>query len=236
MSAASAQAHGTSLPNTLSTLVSRGGLGSLYRGFSPAMAEHALNRGILFGLGSVIKKKLPESWAEPVRDAASGGGAALFKTVMLHPADTIKCRWQLGQPRSELGGLYQGFGPAAMRSSVGMAIWLSVRNALERALQPSDPAEGPLISYRQFISGATASVVTDLCTFPLDTLKKNLQAAPSSARLTMSEMVTRLFADGGLRRFYVGYTPRLVMVSINGALFNVSLVVSKWLLGPIFPE
>eukprot|EP00965_Chrysotila_dentata_P250899 6209709-Pleurochrysis_carterae.AAC.2 len=128
MSAASAQAHGTSLPNTLSTLVSRGGLGSLYRGFSPAMAEHALNRGILFGLGSVIKKKLPESWAEPVRDAASGGGAALFKTVMLHPADTIKCRWQLGQPRSELGGLYQGFGPAAMRSSVGMAIWLSVRN------------------------------------------------------------------------------------------------------------
>eukprot|EP00966_Prymnesium_polylepis_P101140 2342285-Prymnesium_polylepis.1 len=111
--------------------------------------------------------------------------------MCLHPLDTIKCRWQLGQSRYELSGLYNGFSAAAVRSAGGMAVWLATRNYLERVLPDEQSAESPvgrvlpagvasvLVSStaRHFLSGALASMLTDLITFPFDTLKKNLQAA-----------------------------------------------------------
>jgi hypothetical protein len=222
----------------------RGLLRPVYRGIAPAIAEHALNRSILFGVGSYARRATPESWPDPLRDAVSGAGAALFKTAVLHPADTLKCRWQLGQPRDQLSGLYQGFAPAALRSSVGMAIWLSSRNALERRLAPAagEPDARP---WRHFISGAASSCLTDLCTFPLDTLKKWLQAAaPPAARgpdgdvgaPTISTAARELLSAGGIRRFYFGYAPRLLMVAINGACFNSVFVATKRVLAPVLGE
>jgi len=217
----------------------------VYRGLTPAVLELALNRSILFGVGSYARRWTPSAWPDPVRDAASGAGAALIKTAALHPIDTLKCRWQLGQPRDRLSGLYQGFTPAAIRSSVGMAIWLSSRNALERRLEPSDeqPDERP---WRHFVSGALSSCLTDLCTFPFDTLKKWLQAADPVGRQdrpnmkqivpTLSRAAKAMVSQGGIRRFYSGYGPRLIMVAMNGACFNSMFVATKRILGPVFEE
>jgi hypothetical protein len=224
----------------------KGLLRRVYRGIAPAFAEHSLNRSILFGVGSYARKATPESWSDPVRDAVSGAGAALIKTVALHPADTLKCRWQLGQPRDELRGLYQGFAPAALRSSMGMAIWLSSRNGLERRLAPA-AGETDSRPWRHFVSGAASSCLTDLGTFPLDTLKKWLQAAaPCSVRgggptgamgvLTASTAARELLSAGGVPRFYSGYAARLLMVAINGACFNSVFVATKRVLTPILGE
>lgn len=242
-----AQARGDSAIFALRSMSSdKGLLRRVYRGITPAIAEHALNRSILFGVGSYARKATPESWPDPFRDAVSGAGAALIKTAVLHPADTLKCRWQLGQARDEVRGLYQGFAPAALRSSLGMAIWLSSRNALERRLAPA--ADGPdTRPWRHFVSGAASSCMTDLCTFPLDTLKKWLQAAaPCAARgggpagaidaPTVSTAARELLSAGGIRRFYSGYAPRLLIVAINGACFNSVFVATKRVLAPILGE
>eukprot|EP00931_Biecheleriopsis_adriatica_P053196 TRINITY_DN31106_c0_g1_i1.p1 TRINITY_DN31106_c0_g1~~TRINITY_DN31106_c0_g1_i1.p1 ORF type:complete len:262 (+),score=35.16 TRINITY_DN31106_c0_g1_i1:104-889(+) len=195
-------------------------LPQLYRGLTPAVLEHSLNRSVLFGLGTVIKNCTPAHWPEISRDAASGASAALVKTSFLHPVDTIKCRWQLGQAKHKFAGLYNGFGPAAVRSAGGMGIWLSTRNYLERTL--------PEHHWRHFVSGATASIVTDLCTFPFDTLKKNLQAT-SMAGGTHSKVgsMMRHLASGGILRFYHGYWVRLAMVGLKGAMENVVYVFWK---------
>ena len=127
-------------------------------------------------------------------------------------------------------GLYNGVAPAAVRSSVGMAIWLAARNHLERVL-PDDSAAWR--ASRHFLSGALASVAVDVVTFPLDTLKKNLQAAPGGSRAGVAREAARLL-EGGVARFYRGYVARLALVSLNGALFNAILVSTKRVLGPIF--
>ena len=74
----------------------------VYRGITPAISEHVVNLSILFGVGSYFRSATPETWPDPLRDAVAGAGAALFKTATLHPVDTLKCRWQLGQPRDQV--------------------------------------------------------------------------------------------------------------------------------------
>jgi hypothetical protein len=110
----------------------------LYRGLTPAVIEHSVNRSMLFGVGTLLRDRIPASYPEPARDALSGFGAAFSKTMLLHPIDTVKCRWQLGQPRGNLGGLYNGITAAVTRSAGGMAIWLALRNWLERSLPQHD--------------------------------------------------------------------------------------------------
>lgn len=220
----------------------------LYRGFTPAIVEHSLNRYMLFGMSTLVRDQMPQRWTEPARDALSGFCAALVKTACLHPLDTIKCRWQLGQSRTELGGLYNGFSAAALRSAGGMAIWLASRNQLERSLPDEKSTDGVCSrllpasimavlasdTARHFMSGAFASIITDLVTFPLDTLKKNLQAA-SGGHITLSgscSMAVQLLKKGGLIRFYHGYSVRLAMVGMKGALDNVVYVYCKRMLEP----
>lgn len=199
---------------------------SFYRGLSPAVLEHSLNRAMLFGVGALVKKQLPAHWPEPARDAVGGAGAASIKTLLLHPLDTVKCRWQLGSPRWEARGLYNGLGPAITRSSAGMAIWLSSRNWLERSMP-----EGGLLA-GHLLSGGLASIIVDVCTFPFDTLKKNMQAA-STAHGGALGAATQLLRSGGYARFYRGYGMRLLMVGTNGAMFNAALVLCKRLLAPL---
>ena len=169
------QARGTSATATIKALItSEAPLRRIYRGLAPAIAEHAANRAMLFGVGAEIKKHVPREWPEPARDMASGAAAAFAKTTMLHPLDTIKCRWQVGLPFYQVSGLYSGLVPAQLRSSVGMGIWLSSRNQLERSLPPDEGRFWSL--FKPFIVGALSSALTDLLTYPLDTLKKRMQA------------------------------------------------------------
>ena len=223
-----AQARGLTLAETWRGIrASESPLRRAYRGFSPALCEQALNRSMLFGVGALIKNHLiPAEWPEPMRDMSSGAAAAFAKTSVLHPLDTVKCRWQLGMPLHQLDGLYGGFVPAQLRSSVGMGIWLASRNQLERSL-PHDGAYWP--SVRHLVAGALSSLLTDLCTFPMDTLKKAMQADGSRASAAPSFLttVTRLRAEGGVPRFYAGYGARFVMISVNGALFNAAFVALK---------
>ena len=124
-----------------------------------------------------------------------------------------------------------------------MAIWLSSRNHLERTL----PDDGSFWrSSRHFWAGALSSALTDLCTFPFDTLKKWMQAdaaaagsstggAAGAAAGAISGAVRRLRSEGGLARFYFGYGPRLLMISVNGALFNAAFVAVKARLERLWP-
>jgi hypothetical protein len=228
------QARGATAAATATALLADGASAAtvrrFYRGIGPALSEQMINRFMLFGVGSVVKRHMPATWPEPARDAASGVTAAFAKTAILHPLDTVKCRWQLGMAWSQLAGLYSGFGPASVRSSCGMAIWLSSRNHLERTL----PDEGRFWSSagRHFVSGALSSALTDLCTFPFDTLKKTMQADGAAAAetrtpLTLRSVAARLLSEGGVARFYRGYLARFVMVSVNGALFNSAFVAIK---------
>ena len=84
--------------------------------------------------------RLPPRWPETVCDGASGAGAALVKTLVLHPLDTLKTRLQLGQPYTELRNLYNGIGAAVVRSSGGMASSSSSRYMRAIAISSAPPS------------------------------------------------------------------------------------------------
>ena len=225
------QTGGASLSEAVRAAGQRG-IPKLYRGISPAMLEIGINRGALMGLSTHFKTLLPRELPEWASDGAAGVAAGATKTVCLHPLDTLTCRGQVGGaqwallwPRPQLGALYNGFGPAIARSAGGMGIWLTVRNGMYRAAEAQQVKQGTL---RDFLVGGAASTFTDLCTFPLDTLKKNLQANGGSA----GAVVQSLVRDGGLLRLYRGYGPRFFIVAANGGLWNYVYVQSqKWLYG-----
>mmetsp|Transcript_22074 Transcript_22074/g.72365 ORF Transcript_22074/g.72365 Transcript_22074/m.72365 type:complete len:111 (+) Transcript_22074:731-1063(+) len=94
-----------------------------------------------------------------------------------------------------------------------MAIWLSTRNGLERSA-PESLQRSPWA--RDWLVGMASTALTDACTFPLDTLKKNLQADGGS----FPALARRLLLRGGWPRLYSGYGPRLAMQAVSGGLWN----------------
>ena len=229
------QRSGTGAATTLRSLLATTNsapLSTLYRGLYPALLEIGINRGALMGVSTGLKRMLPPDPRVPemVRDAAAGCAAGVIKTCALHPLDTLTCRGQVGRaqwdllfPRPRFDALYRGFAPAVVRSSGGMAIWLSARNFLIRSA-PESLNRTPW--RRDWLIGMAATSITDICTFPLDTLKKNLQADGGSVRA----LASRLHREGGVLRLYRGYAPRLVMQAVNGGLWNwVYVRTQEWM-------
>ena len=56
-------------------------------------------------------------------------------------------------------------------------------------------------------------------------------AKPAEMRVAGS-----LLSTGGVLRFYRGYTPRLLMVCVNGALFNMAFVACRNWLRVVWPD
>ena len=122
--------------------------------------------------------------------------------------------------------MYNGFAPAVTYSAFGMALWVVGRNALERNV--STPDSGAWRHWKHFLCGGIAGVFVQVPTFPFDTLKKRLQAS-DNPRVVLAEARV-LFAEGGFRRFYRGFTVKCGFVALNGAIFNTVYVATRRLL------
>jgi hypothetical protein len=235
------------------------GIRSLYNALGPTVLMLGLRQGLKFGSGAAFKQHLPLHWPEAGRDIVAGGSSALASTVVLFPLDTLKTRWQTGMPAPALHQLYYGFSPAAAHSkysrlepgskscldhycialtdharayragAFGMALWVVVRNALERTF-PEPSRRNSFKGYsKNFLCGGLAGIAVQLPTFPLDTLKKRLQANQKS-QATFAEAKV-LLAQGGVARFYRGFWLKCGFVALNGALFNTIFVATRRLLG-----
>jgi hypothetical protein len=197
------------------------GLKQLYRAWPPTVAMLAMRQGLVFGSGAALKKQLPRYWSEMMRDATAMGLSALVCTGLTFPMDTVKTRLQLGNSLPGLGQCYQGFLPAVSHAVVGRAIWMVTRNSLERNVP--DP-ESPVLRYwKHFICGGLTGTMVTCVVFPMDTLKKRLQASDEN-KLTLRDEVRVLLQAGGLRRFYSGIQVKLAMNFAQGAMFNALFV------------
>lgn len=66
-------------------------------------------------------------------------------------------------------------------------------------------------------------------TYPLDTLKKRMQASDGPARAVLDE-AGALLRSGGLVRLYNGFGVKVAFVAINSAIFNSVYVQCRRLL------
>jgi len=225
------QASGLGFSATLRQVFEAGALSGfkqLYLALPPTMAMLGLRQGVIFGSGSWLKKQLPPQWPEVARDAASMGISAFFITGVLFPMDTYKTRLQLGLPGKSPHQFYQGFLPAVSHAVVGRSIWMVTRNGLERNVP--DPPSAVLRYWKHLICGGMAGVIVTCVVFPLDTLKKRMQASDGK-HLQLRHETRALLAQGGLLRFYRGIQVKLVMNFAQGGLFNSMFVLFNRFLG-----
>ena len=217
------QTQGSTFTQGRHVLLSNIGMKSCLKSAAPAITETFISRFALFGIGAVIKQScLPSSWEEIYKDAIAGSSSALIQKAVLHPMDTIKARWQMSLELKSFGELYQGFVPAAVRSSVGMAIWLVSRNAMDRNIS----TKKELIWVKHFLIGGISSALVDVTTYPFDTIKRRMQTLRDKKEGGMMKEARFLLASG-VQRFYKGYSARILMVVLNGALFNGAFVTCK---------
>ena len=128
--------------------------------------------------------------------------SAFICSCFLYPIDTVKTRLQLQMPLPRLQRVYDGFAPAVSHAIFGRALWMVSRNALEdRVPNPEDPG---LLYWKHFCCGGLTGVMVTLSVFPLDTIKKRLQAPTDRLPHTAITEARALFAEDGVLRFYRG--------------------------------
>lgn len=223
------QAGGLPLHGTIKVIFNDGfasGLRQLYLALPPTVAMLGMRQALIFGSGAALKKQLPQVWPEWTRDGASMGISAVVCTAFLFPMDTMKTRLQLGRP---LPGLcpsqwYQGFWPALSHAVVGRPLWMVMRNGLERNVP--DPERLALQYWKHFFCGGLTGTIVTCVVFPMDTLKKRLQAS-DHAQVSLKSEAKSLFDSGGFRRFYTGISVKLTMNFAQGAVFNVLFVACR---------
>mmetsp|Transcript_1496 Transcript_1496/g.4519 ORF Transcript_1496/g.4519 Transcript_1496/m.4519 type:complete len:114 (+) Transcript_1496:1-342(+) len=99
-----------------------------------------------------------------------------------------------------------------------MSIWLCSRNILERTI-PDPGRSSALQHWKHFVCGAAAGMIVQIPTYPLDTLKKRMQAVDGPPRSAASEL-RLLVSTGGLGRLYSGFGVKCAFVALNSAIFN----------------
>lgn len=173
--------------------------------------------------------------------AVAGGAAGLTSVVALHPLDIVRTRFQVHDGRLHtvpsyrhtfhalytigrvegVRGLYAGLLPALLGSSLSWSLYFFLySNIKERNRRRFGRAElGPSL---HLLSAAEAGSVVAVLTNPVWVVKTRLQlqAPGHGARMPyrgFSDAFTVILREEGLRGFYRGLGPGLVLVS-HGAL------------------
>lgn len=78
-----------------------------------------------------------------------------------------------------------------------------------------------------FVVGCGAGVVSTAVTYPFDLLRTRLVAHESKQFLSMSATIREIYAQNGLRGFYVGLHPSLLSIVLSSGFFFWSYALSR---------
>ena len=171
--------------------------------------------------------------AEAVSHGGAGLAAALTSLLLYVPADVVSQRLMVtaaGEGTSLLGemsairresgllGFFRGFGISAATGLPAGAIWWATygtcRPALPGLVGPSAPE-----LLQSWMAATAAAAATVAAVAPLDTIKTQVQLAPTAQPAT--RVAARIVREGGLLSLYAGSLPRLVHLSLWGTALIV---------------
>ncbi|PWN42843.1 mitochondrial carrier [Ceraceosorus guamensis] len=210
----------------------RGDWRRLYAGAAPVVAGGALKTCVRFGaydrLGEAFKND--EGYLTGGRSLAAGMGAGLIEALLVViPSETLKTR-KIADPTISYRSLtsiglrhvYSGVTATLLRQGMHGAIRFSTYSSLKNALQGSARPGQALPGGVTFTLGAIAGFVTVYSTQPLDVLKSLQQSlppsTPKSAPRGMWGLTGYLVRERGIRSLWAGATPRLLRLTVGGAV------------------
>lgn len=223
-----------------------GGFRGIYRGVGSALVGSAPGAALFFVTYEHIKSTSTLSPAATHMLAASLGEIAACAVRV--PTEVVKQRAQAGQhggrsgsalrailgaPGGVLGvwrGLYRGWGITVMREVPftvlqfpvweGMKAWGRERRARTgRGLfgETAMPGEREVGAMEAGVYGSLAGALAAGVTTPLDVLKTRVML--SAQREGVGRIVRGILREHGVRPFFAGIGPRVMWISIGGAIF-----------------
>jgi len=121
-----------------------------------------------------------------------------------------------------LRSVFRGSAATLARDGPGSAAYFAAYEGMKRYLAGGAGGDGgqdkELSLLAVMAAGATAGVAMWIPVFPVDTVKSRLQTSESA--VSVSSVVKKLYAAGGLRAFFPGFGPALARaVPANAATF-----------------
>ena len=216
-----------------------GGFTGIYRGVGSAIIGSAPGAALFFCTYEYSKSLLSrqqygEKWA-PVEHMVAASAGEIAACAVRVPTEVIKQRAQAGLYGSSLGALK---GILSQRSTIGLrGVWLELYRGWSITVLREVPftvIQFPLWeamkSYRKSqtgresvsaaesgLFGSAAGAVAAAFTTPLDVLKTRMMLAEK--KVGLGEMGSRIWRESGPKAFMAGLGPRVMWISIGGAIF-----------------
>ena len=176
-----------------------------------------------------IKQMLTKLTTSDYLPAVAGGLARIVAVTVTSPVELVRTiQSSSSNPTTVFGllgnilkqegvlGLYKGYGSTLFRdvpfSALYWLVYETSRPKFQRLLRESNPAPSVI----NFLSGATAGVLSATLTHPFDVLKTRQQSGGADTRVKLD--LRSIYSTGGVRALYRGLQLRLATVVPAGAI------------------
>ncbi|KAF8820149.1 mitochondrial carrier superfamily protein [Cardiosporidium cionae] len=230
------QVKGTKLGNfrlhrvfdEIQTILRNEGLQALWKGHLASFVRTFAHSGIVFCSFDFYQERLLDSFPaqkQSVCNILAGGCAGVTSTVITYPLDVWNTRMAISKNVKDYSqvtlvsyegkrSLYRGL----LTTGIGIFPYAGCSfftfEYLKSLIQKRNNTE-KLSSFQALMCGGLAGVTSQTLTYPLDTVRKFLQANTflykmkeegygSKSHPTIKEAMSRIFRDSGLRGFYNG--------------------------------
>lgn len=225
----------------------------IYNGFAPAVAASAPAAAAFFGTYDYVKRVLAASskddsgkWAPLQHMAAAAAGDVSSSTVRV-PFEVVKQRLQSGVNKTTAGavrqifsthgvrGFFQGYGSLVLRELPFDAIQFPLYEVLKKRWARRT-ASGKLELWQSSLCGSAAGGVAAAVTTPLDVVKTRLmtQSPGPGGYKGIVDGLTRIAREEGGSALLSGLAPRVMWISMGGAIFFGSYESARTYLLPKF--
>mmetsp|Transcript_1792 Transcript_1792/g.2535 ORF Transcript_1792/g.2535 Transcript_1792/m.2535 type:complete len:284 (+) Transcript_1792:179-1030(+) len=236
-----------SVPAAIRSLVKEGGALRLYRGLLPELAggmprSSAMYATYTWAQRGLTARLLPEKGGSTLATAGvhflAGGVSGIPEALVATPFQVVKIRLQskehLGRYANSFDcvrkvtaeegmlALSQGVRTTIMRNNVWNSVYFGLMHILNTRTQEYRPA-----GYFSQVAfslgvGSAAGAVATTCNAPLDMAKSRIQSQPTnSVALKYSSTFQTLglvLREEGVLALYKGFTPKLIRMTLGGAV------------------
>jgi solute carrier family 25 S-adenosylmethionine transporter 26 len=209
-------------------------LQGIYSGVVPAIAASAPAAAAFFGTYDWLKRTLSLGFpqgAPPLIHMFAAAGGDLAGSVVRVPFEVVKQNLQAGYYRSSVAavkaivakegvrGLYRGWGSLIAREIPFDVLEFPLYEAFKKMW--SRHKGRSLDTWESALCGSAAGGIAAACTTPLDVVKTRLmtQSVGAQAYQGIWASLQRIAREEGVGTLFSGTTPRVLWISLGGALF-----------------
>ncbi|XP_015788063.1 S-adenosylmethionine mitochondrial carrier protein [Tetranychus urticae] len=209
-----------------------GGFKQLYRGLGSAMIVSAPNAAAFFSVYEYSKVAMNHHLTDPTLINMTSASLAETAACLIRvPVEVVKQRTQASKVswniilkqalrEDKLIGMYRGFLSTLSRDIPFALIQLPLWEHLKKIWAKFN--DKPISAVESCICGSLAGLCAAIATNPIDVAKTRIMLAKKDnkyGRVNFLAVISLIFKESGFRGLYSGASPRILFITIGGAVY-----------------